>query len=53
MWVSVDNSVSTETFITGGTVEVAENGGTYTITVNATTGEGSVKAVYTGAITIP
>jgi hypothetical protein len=53
MWVSVEGGVSTETFITGGTVVVAESGGgTYTITVNAATGEGNVNAVYTGPITI-
>jgi hypothetical protein len=53
MWISVDNNVPAETFITGGTVTVAESGGTYTITVNATTADGAVSAVYTGAITIP
>jgi hypothetical protein len=53
MWVSVDNNVPTETFITGGTVVVAESGGAYTVTVNATTASGEpVKAVYTGTITI-
>ena len=54
MWISVADGVPTETFITSGTVEVAESGGAYTITVNATiTGGEAVKAVYTGAITIP
>jgi hypothetical protein len=53
LWVSVDNSVPAETFITGGTVVVAESGGVYTITVNATTAGGEpVSAVYTGAITL-
>jgi hypothetical protein len=52
LWVSVDNNVPTETFITGGTVVVAESGGIYTITVNATTAGEPVKAVYTGPITI-
>ncbi|MDR1342388.1 MAG: hypothetical protein LBK18_03920 [Prevotellaceae bacterium] len=41
------------TYITGGTVTVAEAGGVYTVTVNATTGGGeAVNAVYTGVITI-
>jgi hypothetical protein len=54
LWISVDNSVPTETFIIGGTVVVAENGGMYTGTVNATTAGGeAVSAVYTGAITLP
>jgi hypothetical protein len=54
IWVSVDSNVPTETFITGGTVTVAESGGIYTITVDAVTAnEETVKAVYTGAITIP
>jgi hypothetical protein len=53
LWVSVDSNVPAETFIAGGTVTVAESGGTYTITVNASlTGGEIVKAVYTGAITI-
>ncbi|MDR1198305.1 MAG: hypothetical protein LBK94_04735 [Prevotellaceae bacterium] len=53
MWVSVNNNVSAETFVISGTVEVAENGGVYTITVNAATDGGeTVNAVYTGAITI-
>jgi hypothetical protein len=53
LWVSVNNNVPTETFITGGTVTVAESGGTYTVTVNAAIGEGEpVKAIYTGPITL-
>jgi hypothetical protein len=53
LWVSVVDGVSTETFITGGTVVVAESGGVYTVTVNATTAGGEpVIAVYTGAITL-
>jgi hypothetical protein len=53
MWVSVNNNVPAETFITGGTVTVAESGGVYTITVNATTANGDpVNAVYTGPITL-
>jgi hypothetical protein len=53
LWVSVDNNVPAETFITGGTVVVAESGGVYTVTVNATTATGEpVSAVFTGAITL-
>ncbi|MDR1593078.1 MAG: hypothetical protein LBS43_01175 [Prevotellaceae bacterium] len=54
LWGSIEADVpAPETFITGGTVVVAESGGVYTITVNATTAGGEVvKAVYTGAITI-
>jgi hypothetical protein len=40
-------------YLTGGTVTVAEAGGAYTVTVNATTEGGeAVQAVFTGAITI-
>ncbi|MDR0682936.1 MAG: hypothetical protein LBG15_13970 [Dysgonamonadaceae bacterium] len=54
IWGTATGGAPEEAFIlAGGTVTVTESGGTYTITVNATTGEGSVKAVYTGAITIP
>jgi hypothetical protein len=52
LWISVDNGVPTETFITGGTITVAESSGIYTITVNATAGGDAVKATYTGPIVI-
>jgi hypothetical protein len=53
LWVSVEADVPTETFITGGTVIVAENGGVYTVTVNATAKGGEpVNVVYTGPITL-
>ncbi|MDR1416557.1 MAG: hypothetical protein LBJ57_03950, partial [Prevotellaceae bacterium] len=42
----------TPVYITGGAVEVTESGGVYTVTVNATTTEGSITAEYTGPITI-
>jgi hypothetical protein len=48
-----DGTEGSPVYITGGTVTVAEGGGTYTVTVNATTADGAVSAVYTGAITIP
>jgi hypothetical protein len=55
IWATATGGAPEEAFIlAGGTVTVVESGGTYTITVNATIGEGEpVKAVYTGPIAIP
>jgi hypothetical protein len=53
VWGTAADGVTSETPITGGTVVVTESGGAYTITVNATTGEGGINAVYTGPVTIP
>ncbi|MDR2653652.1 MAG: hypothetical protein LBC68_15345 [Prevotellaceae bacterium] len=54
VWGTTTSDVTSEVpIIAGGTVEVTESGGVYTITVNATTDGGeTVNAVYTGAITI-
>jgi hypothetical protein len=54
VWGTATDDVTAEVPITGGTVDVAESGGIYTITVNvAVEGGESISAVYTGAITIP
>jgi hypothetical protein len=50
---AVSDATTEEPILAGGTVDVAESGGVYIITVNATAESGEVvKAVYTGAITI-
>jgi hypothetical protein len=54
VWGTATSDVLAETpILEGGTVEVAESSGIYTVTVNATIAGGeNIKAVYTGAITI-
>jgi hypothetical protein len=53
-WGTASGGVLAETpILPGGTVEVSESGGTYTITVNATLEGGkTVKAVYSGLLVI-
>lgn len=52
VWGTVTDGTASDTAITGGTVEVSETDGIYSITVDATIGSGRVKATYSGAITI-
>lgn len=52
VWGTVTDGTASDTAITGGTVDVSEADGIYSITVNATIGSGRVKATYSGAITI-
>ncbi|MDR1348695.1 MAG: hypothetical protein LBJ63_09800 [Prevotellaceae bacterium] len=54
VWGTATSDVTSEApVLAGGTVDVAESGGVYTITVSATVEGGEViNAVYTGAITI-
>ncbi len=52
VWGSLTDDVVTDLAVTGGTVDVAVDGDTYTITADVTTSEGSVKASYSGVISI-
>ncbi|WP_163323784.1 autotransporter outer membrane beta-barrel domain-containing protein [Draconibacterium mangrovi] len=52
VWSTVTDGASADVAVASGTVDVAIDGDTYTITVDITTDEGAVKASYTGAITI-
>lgn len=52
VWGSVTEGEAADLPITGGTVEVTENSGNYTIIANCTTESGDITATYNGPLTI-